>query len=60
MRTLVVRVDPAVADQTAIVNANYRAANGSDLPGSGPPVGVLVRRATPAGEHTLYLALLVR
>jgi len=59
-RTLVVRVDSAVADNTAIVNADYRAANGSDLPGSGPPVGVLVRRAALAGEHKLYLTLLVR
>jgi len=59
-RTLVVRVDSAVADNTPIVNADYRAANGSDLPGSGPPVSVLVRRAAPAGEHKLYLALLVR
>jgi uncharacterized repeat protein (TIGR01451 family) len=59
-RTLVVRVDTAIADNTLIVNADYRAANGSDLPGSGPPVGVLVRRAALAGEHKLYLTLLVR
>jgi len=59
-RTLVVRVDAAVADNTLILNADYRATNGSDLPGSGPPVGVLLRRAAPAGEHKLYLGLLAR
>jgi uncharacterized repeat protein (TIGR01451 family) len=60
VRTLVVRVDSAVADRTPIVNADYRAANGSDLPGSGPPVGVLVRRAAPAGERQLFLPMLAR
>jgi len=59
-RTLVVRVDATAGDNTPIINAEYRATNGSDLPGNGPPVGVLVRRAAPAGEDKLYLPLLMR
>ena len=44
-RTLVVRVGAQVADNTPIVNADYRAENGFDLPGVGQPVTVTARTA---------------
>ena len=51
-RSLVVRVSPSVADNTPIVNADYRAENGVDLPGVGVPVTVTVHTQP---EEKIYL-----
>jgi len=59
-QTLVVRVDQTIVNNTPIVNAEYRAANGVDLPGTGPPVRVRVAVAAGAGEWKIYLALIAR
>jgi serine protease AprX len=59
-RTLVVRVDPATGDDTAIINAQYGASNGSDPPTTGPPVSVALKSAVLASERKLYLALVAR
>jgi uncharacterized repeat protein (TIGR01451 family) len=53
-RTLTVRVDGGLADGTSIVNDRYRAENGFDLPGVGPPVVLTVDNpAPPPGTLTL-------
>jgi hypothetical protein len=57
MRTLVVRVDAQLPDSRPIVNFLYRATNGVDLPGVGPPVSLLV--AAP-GEQKTYIPLVAR
>ena len=51
-RSLVVRVSPSVAENTPIVNADYRAENGVDLPGVGVPVTVTVHTQP---EEKIYL-----
>jgi uncharacterized repeat protein (TIGR01451 family) len=50
-RTLTVRVADDAPDGTPIVNHNYRAGNGVDLPGGGPPVIIVVD--VPPGHLTL-------
>ena len=50
-RTLTVRADERVADGTPIVNDDYRAENGVDLPGIGRPVMVVAD--VPPGTLTL-------
>jgi uncharacterized repeat protein (TIGR01451 family) len=60
IRTLVVRVDPAAVGTTLIVNADYRATDGVDLPAAGPAVGVRVKGEAAAGEQKLYLPQVMR
>lgn len=59
-RTLVVRVDPSAPDGTEIVNAGYRAWNGVDLPASGPPVTLEVRRLASLDGRRVLVPLVAR
>jgi serine protease AprX len=52
-RTLVVQVDGGVTENTPIVNADYRAENGVDLPGVGTPVTVVAGTQPSGGSLTL-------
>ncbi|HEU5103384.1 MAG TPA: S8 family serine peptidase, partial [Roseiflexaceae bacterium] len=59
-RTLVVRVDQATGGDTAIVNAQYGAADGVDPPASGPPISVRLRAPAPGQIRKMYLPSVVR
>ena len=59
-RTLVARVDQATGGDTAIVNAQYGASDGTDPPTSGPPVSVALKSAVSVSERKVYLPLVVR
>jgi uncharacterized repeat protein (TIGR01451 family) len=59
-RTLVARVDQATGDDTAIVNAQYGASDGTHPPAGGPPVSVGLKSAAAASERKVYVSLVLR